>query len=169
MVFEPGHPHYPTKDGGAPNQGKPIRERIRARSLALVIRENWPPEEIFRWLREVTAGRDPDAEPSPDGHVSQLPIDWQIRMRAAKMLLERALGQPAQHVVLEAELRAQVGVVAAAATPQAWSRLPSGELNQLRATMRSLLVGGAAAHRRERDVAPEVIDAESREPVDPSK
>lgn len=90
--FRPGH----TGLGGRP--GRTREERRKLRSLAIVLREQWPAEQIAHWLREVAAGRDPDR---PGATAA---IEWPIRMRAAKMYLERALGQPAQSIAIDAEI-----------------------------------------------------------------
>lgn len=139
--FAKGHPFYPPKDKlvSAAPLGRDVHTRKRMRSLALVIHERWPAEQIFHWLREVAAGRDPDAKPDKNGGLTQVPIDWTIRIRAAKMLLERMLGQPAQHVHMEAELRAAVVTVAATTERGQWRDLPPDKLASLRDGLRTLL------------------------------
>ena len=108
MPFEKGHPYHPPVEGRA---GGPTRTTRRyQRSLAITIREEFPPDEMFRWLRCVAAGIDPDARPAegdPNGSVSQTPIDMAHRLRAMKMLLERGLGKAAQLIVTEAAVTSQ--------------------------------------------------------------
>lgn len=115
--------------GGRP--GRTREERLRARSLAIVLRENWPPEQIAHWLREVAAGRDPDRPGAPAA------IEWPIRMRAVRMYLERALGQPPQSVHVDAEVRAIDEP--AVPPPEAFDALDGPARRALREGLRLLL------------------------------
>lgn len=135
-----GHPYYPPKDPAVVVKAK----RRKLASLAMVIREAWPPEEIFRWLRAVAAGQDPDRPPVKDGGFDPgaAPIDWPIRMRAAKMLLERALGQPAQHIHLEAALKAEVTTAAVSVSASDLKNVDDQALEQLRGALRALAKPG---------------------------
>lgn len=135
--FAPGHKHGLV---GRPGRDKETRRRLR--SLAIVLRESWPPEQIAWWLREVAAGRDPD-RPRPEGAA---PIDWAIRMRAVKMYLERALGLPPQHLHLEAEVRAVEDPTAPSA--DAFAALEPAARDALRDGLRALLGQPAAGDRR---------------------
>jgi hypothetical protein len=108
--------------------------RLFRKALGQVIRENMPPEEIFVWLRSVAAGKDPDGDGS--GH---MPIDWSIRAKAFQMLLERAYGLPAQHVTVEAEMRAQLSVATVHASVDDWRKLPQDQLKQFRDTLKQLV------------------------------
>jgi hypothetical protein len=88
---------------------------------------------IAHWLREVAAGRDP-ARPE-----SNAPIDWPVRMRAARMYLdlERALGMPAQSIHVDAELRAVDAP--AAPPPEAFEKMGPEARAVLRQCLAALL------------------------------
>lgn len=110
------------RPGASGNPAGMTRRRAEIlRNLALAIREYHKPDEAYWWLRLVAAGVDPDhvddgvpmwkraaaagavVRPSAGGYIAP---DWQHRNAAMKMIHERGWGQPAQHVVLEAEVRA---------------------------------------------------------------
>jgi hypothetical protein len=111
------------------------RKTMRVKSLAEFIRSEMHPKDFFHWLREVAAGRDPDAV---DGQFA-MPIEMRYRMKAMQMLLERAYGGVPQHVTLEAELGA---VVVGKIDAPAWESLEDAKLKSLRETIRALLNPG---------------------------
>lgn len=141
-----GHPYYPPKN---PDRGKRAETRKKMRELAVIIREEWPPEQMFAWLRAVASGKDPDAamETMPDGTqvaAGGVPPDWSVRMRAVKMLLERALGLPAQHVQIDAEVRAALGVASVTADASSFKNMNMEALKSLRGGLRELVRAAAA-------------------------
>jgi hypothetical protein len=102
------------------------RRTMRVKSLADYIHSEMAPKDFFFWLREVAAGRDPDA---PEGF--HTPIEMRYRMMAMKMLLERAYGGVPQHLTLEGEVTTGAS--------EALRQLPDDKLMELRRTMRALL------------------------------
>lgn len=145
--WEKGHPYFPSKDptlSAAQMGPRTADTRKRMRNLAMVIRENWPPEQVFHWLREVAAGRDPDAKVDSLGAATFVPIEWGTRVRAVKMLLERMLGMPAQHVHMEAEIKALAIVANVPVEQKAVAKLSNEELEQLRELGRKMLGKSAA-------------------------
>ena len=123
------------------------RAQRRSRvSLAAYIHDAMTEDEVYTWLREVAAGRDPDAPKNADGGTSfSSAPDWATRRAAMKMLLERRDGMPAQHVHLQQELRAAIGVASVSLTPQALAALPAGDKQQLRELLRKIATPVAAA------------------------
>lgn len=117
----------------APNPGGHTRQqRIKAQKLSEVIRARWKPGAIATWLMAVVEGKDPDAADG-EGHIKP---PWEIRMKAAQMLVDRGFGGVPQHVMMEAELRVQasgtLGLIDA-------SQLPMAELVKLEAGLGKLL------------------------------
>ena len=74
-------------------------------------RELMSEEDYMWWLREVMAGRDPDAPRNPDGSLKlepggvHTPISERARMKAAEMFGNRCYGQVPQAIVIEEHLR----------------------------------------------------------------
>lgn len=169
MGFEKGHPPYPPKNGRAGATSKVVRRRL---SLAEYLNGAITEEECFHWLREVAAGRDPDAPVDKDGNVTSMsePPDWPTRRAAMAMILDRRNGRPAQHVHLEQELRAAIGVASISATPESVAAMPRADKDQLRRLLRGIVEPAA---RRGTQVAldaveqpaddHDVVDAESHE------
>jgi hypothetical protein len=137
-------------------------------SLAVALRKDFSDEWISSWLREVIEGRDPNTKRDADGKalggLTTTP-DWQLRMRAMAMMLQRRDGMPAQHIQLEQEVRAMTAVVGQSISGDALKRLPPEQLNEARALLRSILSGeprpGAAPDLEPVPVG--VIDASSTE------
>jgi hypothetical protein len=75
-------------------------------SLALSVRARVDPEEVVEWLYTVwKTGRDPL---SSDLQPTEGVIDLKTRKDCLEMLLNRGWGMPAQHVVVEADVRTAV-------------------------------------------------------------
>lgn len=171
MAFEKGHQYHPPRNGVRPGV-KAGTQRLRV-SLAAYLNEQMTEEEIFRWLREVAAGRDPDAEVDADGNQLGLaaePPDWTTRRAAMAMLLDRRNGRAAQHVHLQQELRAAIGVASLSASAESIAAMPRGDKDQLRELLRRVVKPAVGAGARAAlEAAPEpvddhdVVDAESHE------
>lgn len=125
------HKQVPPPKGTTHNivGGSRVRKREMT-SLALYLRERWDPEKTSWVLECWAAGIDPyDTLPvdesQPNGKrihvwerardVGTVPlvgvirgVSEAMRAKALTMILERMLGQPPQHVILEAELRQQL-------------------------------------------------------------
>jgi len=100
-------------------------------------------DDVAWWLREVMAGRDPDAPEIEPGQIAgpamtSLPT-WTDRIKAAKMFLERRNGLPTQQVVIEQEVASQAGQTGAALARAVVTALPTEE----RSVMRALLAKAA--------------------------
>ncbi len=108
------------------------RNGIRIKSLAEYIDSQMSPADFFHWLREVMAGRDPDA---PEGAFTQ-PIEFRYRMKAAQMLLERRYGGVPQSVQIEAALTAKLGM---GMSEESIRGLPEDKLQELRTMVRAVL------------------------------
>lgn len=101
MPFEPGHPYFPPKNGPPAKHGRSPWHK----EVALILREQGSAEKVCKFLTTVCLdGIDP---------ITKEPIEYTHRIAAAKMLLERELGQPAQHLLLQAHVKAQLAVRAA--------------------------------------------------------
>lgn len=89
-------------------------QRGRAlKNVAIVLAENHTAERVCAWLEGVALrGVDINAKTGTQGGAPE-PVEMQHRIAAAKMLLERELGQPAQHLLLQAHVKAQLAVRAA--------------------------------------------------------
>lgn len=145
MPFTKDHPYYPPKNGQrAGTAAATVRRRV---TLAEYLNGAITEEEIFWWLREVAAGRDPDAERDEDGNLKGLhnPPDWTARQKAFAMILERRNGRPAQHVHLQQELRAAIGVAQVSLTPERLAALPRNDKDQLRDLLRKVVAPKAIA------------------------
>lgn len=136
--FAPGHKYLPPAGGAAP-VGKDNHVRRANRMLSIVLRERLPPELIADHLYAIACGQDPMAQSTPGGALNQVPIDMTTRLRAWKIILDRMYGQPAQHVHMEAEVRAAVGVVRATVEPGAVRSVPTADLNAFRSTLSAML------------------------------
>jgi hypothetical protein len=101
------------------------------KNISILLAEQGSAESVVAWLRGVCLdGVDP---------TTREPIDYTHRIAAAKMLLERELGQPAQHLLLQAHVKAQLAVKAAeeqARNP--YEALDDGDLEMLEAMGRKL-------------------------------
>lgn len=150
--FAPGHKYLPPPGGAAP-VGKDNHTRRANRMLSIVLREKLPPEQIADYLWKMANGVDPSAEP---GSVNAITIDARTRLKAMTTILERMYGQPAQHVHMEAEVKAAVGVVRATIQPGAVKALPAQELGAFRSTLRSILgmVGSASVQHQVLELTP---------------
>lgn len=74
-----------------------------SRLVAAALTDTWTPDEITKWLTAVIRGEDPNVKTDdrtgrPAPHV---PPDWVTRRWAFTTMLERSLGKPKAHVVLE--------------------------------------------------------------------
>ena len=138
MSDHPKQPRADGLSRGARGAGKPATialgkltpKRRDLTSLALFLRDRWDPEKTAWVLECWAAGVDPyDSVPSDPSNASSprihvweyarqigvVPISGVIRSvsepmraKAMTMILERMLGQPAQHVILEAALRQEL-------------------------------------------------------------
>lgn len=104
-----------TKTNGLARKGK--------FKLAAACVDTMSDDDVAWWLREVMAGRDPDAKRddkgnpiAPPGGFLQAP-EWKDRMKAAEMFLNRRNGAPAASVLVEAELQVSGKIVHAALAP----------------------------------------------------
>lgn len=116
--------------------------------LALELQEKISNDDIFFWLREVMAGRDPDVPKDAKGNPRSVGLgtsgplpDWSTRMRAARMLLERRDGMPAQHVHIEQEITASLNVANALVDRNRVAALPAADKALLRDLLRRVTVG----------------------------
>lgn len=121
--------------------GKRGKFRLAAACAALM-----SDEEIALWLREVMAGRDPDADPSKPSVLTTAP-SWSDRIKAAALFLERRNGKAPTSIVVENEQAAQTASGGAVIARAVVTVLPAED----KATLRALL--GKAAGR-----SPAVID-----------
>lgn len=154
----------------------PTRAKVRPNSigrkgkfrLAAACADLMSDDDVAWWLREVMAGRDPDAPRDDDGNLKMRPgdsyeaPDWKDRLSAAAMFLNRRNGMAPQQVVIEAELQAtvrQAGQIPAAQR----KALGTDERNQLRGLLRKVTGAPAlpGAVTAARDANP--IDAASTE------
>lgn len=112
-------------------------------SLAAYLNEAMSEEEIFRWLRTVAAGHDPDLARNEDGtpRGPENPPDWTTRRAAMAMILDRRNGRAPQHVTLAAELRASIGVAAVSVDAAQLAQLPDDKKAQLRTLLREIVTG----------------------------
>ena len=89
MTLQRGH----TINVGRKHNRGPVGATKRAlRSLAIALREDTRLEDVVDNMFTLALGKDP---------LSGERIEPKDRIAATKMILERAFGQPAQHVVLE--------------------------------------------------------------------
>lgn len=121
MPFQPGH---------TINQGRLIgsvaNETRRAlKNLALSIREGLHPDDMRDWLLSVWRGRDP---------LTGDAVDLKTRMQAMQTLKEYGWGMAPQHVIIEAEIRAEM---IAAEAPAGRKQLTLEEINARRAQLRA--------------------------------
>lgn len=142
MPFEPGHPHYPPKDGSklgprTPGDRKAIRDLTRA------VRDKVDPSALVEFHLAVAAGHNARLAigESPKrgwNHVTwdasdREGVSMQAKAYAAKWLSERGWGLPVQQIQLDGEMR-RVGADATKDT------LPSGmslaQLRKLREVLR---------------------------------
>lgn len=119
-VFDPPAPRGLVRVRGKPNSiGRKGKFRLAAACADLMSDDN-----VAWWLREVMAGRDPDAKLGPDG----LPIvppggfalapSWKDRLRAAELFLNRRNGQAPQSVLVEQELHVRGKIDHVLSAPQ---------------------------------------------------
>jgi len=136
-------------------------ERIAARSLAIVLREQAPPEQIGEWLLAVINGEDPPpigasrgkGKTKPSSAIPIVEFDATHRLQALKMLLERAEGMPMQAIVLKAEIDARAHANANAGDIIDVEAIDPVAARVLEASLLAALGVGAAARP--------VIDADS--------
>lgn len=102
-VWKPGESG--NKSGFSTNQ------RAHLRSLALTVRRMLDPEECVQWL--VTLWRD-----GKDSLRADEVVDLKVRLEALQTLLNRGWGLPAQHVIIEGEIRNELIVNQTVELPQ---------------------------------------------------
>lgn len=136
MGFQPGHK---INEGRKLERGATGERRRALRSLAMHLRENPLMDKLIAnlWTMAVE-GRNP---------ITNEPVDDKGQREAAKMILERAFGQPAQHVVLEGHVRNEVLAIA----PR--DDRPQLTLDEINERRRKL---------RDAGIKPKVIEAEAK-------
>lgn len=138
-------------------------QRKARRSLAHRLREDFSDEEISYWLGEVMAGRDPDAKLGADGKalpgIMQEPPNWNHRMRAAQMMLNRRNGLAATHVTIEQEIKGLVGVAHVSVPAAVMARMDLGVLADVRGKLRQLISGAQGASTNVPESVPDVLPA----------
>ena len=123
-------------------------------------------DEAAWWLREMMAGRDPDAPRDAEGNVKPNAyargISVKDSLRAAEMFFNRRNGQAPQAVVLEQEISVKGRVVHEALSPAAVRAMDPARKAELRTLLRAAvkgeLVAGASA------LPPEVATARDANP-----
>lgn len=165
------------KPGTLGNKITNVAKRRAGAALAKACNEVMPDAEVAWWLREVMAGRDPDAPTDADGSprlrslesIQAAAPDWGTRMRAARMFLERKDGLPAQHVHIQQELKAELTTARVTLTPAAIATMDPSKKQALRDLLREaisvgstpvLAMGGAQTR-----AVPETIAVESAEVI----
>lgn len=127
--------------------------------LAAACAELMSDDDMAWWLREVMAGRDPDAVRDTDGNVrnggASAP-DWATRIKAAVMFLERRSGRAPQQIVIEQEQAAAAAAARQVMTPSAVAALDPAKRDQLRALLREA-VGKPGAPRPQPSRAEPVV------------
>ena len=120
--------------------------------------------EVAVWLREVMAGRDPDARRDQEGNLAPGSIevvpDWTDRMRAAKMFLDRRNGLPPQAVLVEDSTSAPAAV-GMPTIVQAVKALPQADQGALREILRRALTGTGQAARELLPAARQVVEVQA--------
>lgn len=144
-----------------------------ARLLAQHLSEVWTPEETTRHLTAIARGQDPNAaiDPQTGRPKGEVPPDWVTRRWAMTTILDRTVGRPKAHVVLEGGLDVKQQVDVKIATFALDARdldlaLPGDELEAFRRMQKTLVARAkqkvAMLSGRTTD-GHRVIDAESTE------
>jgi hypothetical protein len=132
MPFEPGH----TINLGRSGSNSSHATKRAMKNLALSIREGVHPDEMRDWLLAVWRGKDP---------LTGDLVDLKTRMQAMQTLKEYGWGMAPQHVIIEAEIRAQM---IANDAPLTKREMSLDEINARRAQL------------REAGVKPKIIDVD---------
>lgn len=144
-VFDPPAPKVLERRGRRPNSiGRKGKFRLAAACAELM-----SDDDVAWWLREVMAGRDPDAKLDAQG----LPIvppggfalapSWKDRLRAAELFLNRRNGQAPQSMLVEQELHVRGKVDHVLSTPQIRD-MPTERKAELRRILREAKSGTPA-------------------------
>ena len=128
MPFQPGHPHYPSRNGAT---GKRAAHAAAERDVALILHEQGCGQRILMLFAEAClTGIDP---------VTKESIDWSHRVAMGREVNDRQFGKPAQHLQLDAHVQAQLAVQNAAnRTRDPYELLTDEELLQAESTGRKL-------------------------------
>lgn len=148
-VFDPPTPKTVVKARAKPN-GLARKGKFR---LAAACADLMTDDDVAWWLREVMAGRDPDAKRdaagnpiAPPGGFLQAP-EWKDRMKAAEMFLNRRNGAPAASVLVEAELQVSGKIVHAELAPSKIAGWDAAEKARLRELLAKAVRGDLAPAR----------------------
>lgn len=122
--------------------------------LALELEALQPPPVLAARLDAIARGIDPDAVlDEKTGQRSQVPIPWELRLRAQMAILDRQIGKPKSHVVLEGspdnpisvQARADIRVATFALDARDVDKgLPAAALDEFRAMQRKLVEAAKA-------------------------
>lgn len=125
MTFQPGH-----NINGNPN-GISKAKMHKIVSLAMCVRNEVRTIDVVNWLKEVWLyGREPGTDRT---------VDMATRMLALNTLLNRGWGAPAQHVIIEGEIRNEVSAAEPVEVP-----VQLDEIRARRQALRSARLGNQA-------------------------
>lgn len=117
----------------------------RTLSLAVAVRSQVTTESIVEWLKKIwLEGKDPLCE-------EMVPLSQ--RMDALQILLNRGWGQPAQHVIIEADVRNTLTGAEGAPAPTQLEDVRARRQALRGAGVRQKVIEGTATERKEMDVA----------------